>query len=173
MQRNIKRQLFKLSNLKKLSFLIFILFLFHKKYICICHPERRCLCVIIYIDVNVVSLNCTAAILSCKYMTSDDHFRSVRNNSWINRNRLTFYYRRSCCCNSVCFIFYCFFRRFILFFPSCRDLLFISSLLSRFFLYRLIYIIFDYTLPAFKFPPCYCFAFIIFIKTHKNTLSYY
>ena len=104
MQRNIKRQLFKLSNLKKLSFLIFILFLFHKKYICICHPERRCLCVIIYIDVNVVSLNCTAAILSCKYMTSDDHFRSVRNNSWINRNRLTFYHRRSCCCNSVCFI---------------------------------------------------------------------
>lgn len=104
MQRNIKRQLFKLSNLKKLSFLIFILFLFYKKYICICHPERLCLCVIIYIDVNVVSLNCTAAILSCKYMTSDDHFRSARNNSWINRNRLTFYYRRSCCCNSVCFI---------------------------------------------------------------------
>lgn len=118
MQRNIKRQLFKLSNLKKLSFLIFILFLFHNKYICICHPERRCLCVIIYIDVNVVSLNCTAAILSCKYMISDDHFRSVRNNSWINRDRLTFYHRRSCCCNSVCFNY----SSFLIFFRYSRIL---------------------------------------------------
>ena len=173
MQRNIKRQLFKLSNLKKLSFLIFILFLFYKKYICICHPERRCLCVIIYIDVNVVSLNCTAAILSCKYMTSYDHFRSVRNNSWINRNRLTFYHRRSCCCNSVCFIFTVSSAVLYCSSPVVVICCFVSSLLSRFFLYRLIYIIFDYTLPAFKFPSCYYFVFIIFIKTHKNTLSYY
>lgn len=173
MQRNIKRQLFKLSNLKKLSFLIFILFLFYKKYICICHPERRCLCVIIYIDVNVVSLNCTAAILSCKYMTSDDHFRSVRNNSWINRNRLTFYHRRSCCCNSVSFIFTVSSAVLYCSYPGVVICCFVSSLLSRFFLYRLIYIIFDYTLPAFKFPSCYYFVFIIFIKTHKNTLSYY
>lgn len=173
MQRNIKRQLFKLSNLKKLSFLIFILFLFYKKYICICHPERRCLCVIIYIDVNVVSLNCTTAILSCKYMTSDDHFRSVRNNSWINCNRLTFYHRRSCCCNSVCFIFTVSSAVLYCSSPVVVICCFVSSLLSRFFLYRLIYIIFDYTLPAFKFPSCYYFVFIIFIKTHKNTLSYY
>ena len=79
-------------------------FLLHQIYRGICHTKRLCLFMAVHIDIDVILLNRSTTVFCCKYMSSDDNFCSVWNDTWINCNGSSFCHTASCCCNSICFI---------------------------------------------------------------------